>query len=78
MLLVAALLVAPLFSLFLDTIPDLEHPFSLYEAFLEKGFHRKIIIRTIRVALITTMICVILAIHVHFLLQGMPDVLRQF
>lgn len=60
-LLVAALLVAPLFFLFLDTIPDLEHPFSLYEAFLEKGFHRKIIIRTIRVALITTMICVILA-----------------
>ena len=60
-LLVAVLLVAPLFSLFLDTIPDLEHPFSLYEAFLEKGFHRKIIIRTIRVALITTMICVILA-----------------
>ncbi len=60
-LLVAALLVAPIFFLFLDTIPDLEHPFSLYEAFLEKGFHRKIIIRTLRVALITTIICVILA-----------------
>ena len=60
-LLVAALLVAPIFYLFLDTIPDLEHPFSRYEAFLEKGFHRKIIIRTLRVALITTIFCVILA-----------------
>jgi len=60
-LLVAALLASPLFFLFLDTIPNLEHPFSLYQSFLEKGFHRKIIIRTIRVALITTMICVILA-----------------
>ena len=60
-LLVAALLVVPLFSLFLDTIPNLDHPLSLYQAFLKKGFNQKIIIRTIRVALITTIFCVILA-----------------
>ena len=56
-----ALLIIPLFLLLIDTIPVLKDPFHLYQEFLNKTFHQKILFRTIKVALLTTIICVILA-----------------
>ena len=57
----SALLIIPLLLLFVDTIPEIDSPFSLYQDFLNKTFHQKILFRTIKVALITTIICIILA-----------------
>ena len=74
----SALLIIPLLLLFVDTIPEIDSPFSLYQDFLNKTFHQKILFRTIKVALITTIISSSWTSQVHFSLPSKEKDLRAY